>query len=82
MGEAECGRIALAYGAINGIQAKNIGRRGAGPPDRGRFWQPPEPRGVISEAGRKWQEENAEAIKSMNEWVEKNGLPLAKYRQF
>lgn len=52
------------------------------PPDRGRFWQPPEQRGVISEAGRKWQEENAEAIKSMNEWVEKNGLPLAKYRQF
>ena len=46
------------------------------------FWQPPEKRGIISEAGRKWQEENAEAIKSINEWVEKNGLPLAKYRQF
>lgn len=45
------------------------------------FWQPEEQRS-ISEAGRKWQEENAEAIKSINEWVEKNGLPLAKYRQF
>ncbi len=46
------------------------------------FWQPEEQRSGISEAGRKWQEENAEAIKSINEWVEKNGLPLAKYRQF
>jgi hypothetical protein len=46
------------------------------------FWQPPEKRGVISEEGRKWQEENAEAIKAWREWVEKNGLPLAKYRQF
>jgi len=36
----------------------------------------------ISAAGRKWLEENAEAIKSINEWVEKNGLPLDKYRQF
>jgi len=48
--------------------------------EKGRFWQPPEKRNVISEEGRKWQEENAEAIASMNEWVEKNGLPLAKYR--
>jgi post-segregation antitoxin (ccd killing protein) len=36
----------------------------------------------ISEQGRKWLEENAEAIKSINEWVEKNGLPLEKYRMF
>jgi hypothetical protein len=36
----------------------------------------------ISAEGRKWLEENAEAIKSMNEWVEKNGLPLEKYRMF
>lgn len=49
---------------------------------RGRFWQPPEKRSGVSEEGRKWLEENAEAIKSMNEWVEKNGLPLAKYRKF
>jgi hypothetical protein len=57
------------------------------PPDddiqpRGRFWQPPGQRDRLSEEGRKWAEENAEAIKSMNEWVKKNGLPLAKYRQF
>lgn len=29
-----------------------------------------------------WQEENAEAIRSSNEWVEKNGLPLEKHRPF
>jgi len=48
--------------------------------ERGRFRLPPEKRSGISEEGRKWLEENAEAIKSSNEWVEKNGLPLAKYR--
>jgi antitoxin CcdA len=29
-----------------------------------------------------WLEENREAIQASNAWVEKNGLPLAKYRQF
>lgn len=29
-----------------------------------------------------WRAENAEAIRSSNEYVEKHGLPLAKYRQF
>ena len=29
-----------------------------------------------------WLEENREAIQASNLWVEKNGLPLAKYRQF
>ncbi len=29
-----------------------------------------------------WKRENAEAIRSSNEWVEKNGLPLEKYRMF
>lgn len=29
-----------------------------------------------------WKRENAEAIRSSNEWVEKNGLPLAKHRMF
>jgi antitoxin CcdA len=29
-----------------------------------------------------WQEENREAILAWNEWVEKNGLPLDRYRQF
>lgn len=34
------------------------------------------------EMRRKFQEENAEAFRSSNEYVEKNALPLAKYRQF
>ena len=46
------------------------------------FWQKPEDRNRISEEGRKWLEENAEAIASYNKWVEENGLPLAQYRQF
>jgi antitoxin CcdA len=29
-----------------------------------------------------WIEENREAIESSNAWVEKHGLPLAKFRQF
>jgi antitoxin CcdA len=43
-------------------------------------------RGLAQEVARlrakEWAEENREAIHSMNEYVEKNGLPLAKYRQF
>jgi antitoxin CcdA len=31
---------------------------------------------------RLWQEENAEAIADTNAWVDRNGLPLAKYRVF
>ena len=34
------------------------------------------------ELERLWQEENAEMIRSSNEYVEKHGLPLAKYRPF
>ena len=30
----------------------------------------------------RWQEENREAIESSNSWVEKHGLPLAKYHLF
>lgn len=30
----------------------------------------------------KWLEENREAIDSWNKWVEENGLPLARHRQF
>ncbi|MBW8726344.1 MAG: type II toxin-antitoxin system CcdA family antitoxin [Inquilinus limosus] len=33
------------------------------------------------EAAR-WKEENAEAIRSYNEWVAEEGLPFAKFRQF
>jgi antitoxin CcdA len=29
-----------------------------------------------------WIEENRDAIEASNAWVEKHGLPLAKYRQF
>lgn len=29
-----------------------------------------------------WLAENMEAIEATNAWVEKNGLPLAKYRVF
>ena len=29
-----------------------------------------------------WKVENAAALLSSNEWVERNGLPLARYRQF
>lgn len=29
-----------------------------------------------------WLEQNREALEQWNEWVEKNGLPLARYRQF
>ena len=27
-----------------------------------------------------WQKENSEAIQRLNDWVEKNGLPLADYQ--
>lgn len=37
---------------------------------------------VKSERERLWREENAEAIKASNDYVEKHGLPLARYRQF
>jgi antitoxin CcdA len=39
--------------------------------------------GEVRNAVRKaWIEENREAIEASNTWVEKHGLPLAKYRQF
>ena len=34
------------------------------------------------ERERLWRIENAEAIAKQNEYVEKHGLPFAKYRQF
>ena len=37
---------------------------------------------VKAEKERRWREENAEAIKSYNEWIEENGLPLEDYRVF
>lgn len=37
---------------------------------------------VKEEKERRWKEENREAIESSNAYVEKHGLPLAKYRMF
>jgi antitoxin CcdA len=37
---------------------------------------------VRAEKTRRWREENATAIAAQHEWVEKNELPLAKYRMF
>lgn len=37
---------------------------------------------VSAEKSRRWKEENREALESWNKYVEENGLPLAKYRQF
>jgi antitoxin CcdA len=34
------------------------------------------------ERKRRWQEENRAAAEASNAWVEKHGLPLARYRQF
>lgn len=33
-----------------------------------------------AKAERQWQEENREALRSWDRWVEENGLPLEKYR--
>jgi antitoxin CcdA len=37
---------------------------------------------VAKTRGEQWLEENREALESSNAWVEKNGLPLARYRTF
>lgn len=37
---------------------------------------------VKAEKERRWLEENADAIRSYNEWIAANGNPLAKYRMF
>ncbi|SIQ61452.1 antitoxin CcdA [Rhizobium sp. RU20A] len=39
-------------------------------------------RAIKAEKERLWLIENADAIRAANEYVEKHGLPLAKYRQF
>lgn len=40
-------------------------------------------RKAVAEArAERWKRENAEAIREANDWVEKNGLPLERYRQF
>ena len=37
---------------------------------------------VKAEQGKRWKEENADSIRQYNEWIEKNGVPLARYRRF
>ncbi|MET2832673.1 type II toxin-antitoxin system CcdA family antitoxin [Mesorhizobium shangrilense] len=37
---------------------------------------------IAAEKTRRWQAENKEAIESSNEYVRRNGLPLAKHRLF
>ncbi|SEQ76578.1 type II toxin-antitoxin system CcdA family antitoxin [Sphingobium sp. YR768] len=37
---------------------------------------------ISAERGRRWQEENKDAIAAWNDWAENNELPLDKYRQF
>jgi antitoxin CcdA len=37
---------------------------------------------VAEEKARLWKIENRGALEAWNEYIERNGLPLAKYRQF
>jgi antitoxin CcdA len=37
---------------------------------------------VRAEKGRRWLEENREALLYFNQWYEENGNPLDEYRQF
>jgi len=39
-------------------------------------------RAIAEKRAEIWLAENMEALQSSNEYVEQNGLPLAKYRQF
>jgi antitoxin CcdA len=39
-------------------------------------------RAIAERRAKIWLEENRDALQSSNDYVEKNGLPLAKYRQF
>lgn len=37
---------------------------------------------IKAEHEARWKAENAEAVQSFNDFVEKNGIPLSQYRQF
>lgn len=39
-------------------------------------------RAIAERRAEIWRQENREALQSSNDYVVKNGLPLAKYRQF
>lgn len=44
------------------------------------FWQDLELRDQHPPLDRKWSAEDEEAAKSWRDWLEKDGLPLAKFR--
>jgi antitoxin CcdA len=37
---------------------------------------------IAKERGKRWLKENREAIDAYNDYVERNGVPLARFRQF
>ncbi len=37
---------------------------------------------IAEERGKRWLKENKAALESSNAYVERHGLPLARYRQF
>lgn len=37
---------------------------------------------ISAEKARRWRQNNADGIRSSNEYVEEHGLPLEKYRMF
>ncbi|MEM9278004.1 MAG: type II toxin-antitoxin system CcdA family antitoxin [Pseudomonadota bacterium] len=37
---------------------------------------------VVDAKSEQWKKENRKAMESTNQWVEENGLPFTKYRQF
>lgn len=39
-------------------------------------------RAIAEKRAEIWRQENLEALQSSNEYVERNGLPLGKYRPF
>ena len=39
-------------------------------------------RAIAERRAELWLQENLDALQSSNDYVERNGLPLAKYRQF
>jgi len=47
-----------------------------------RLCPPEQAEAIKAECTGRYQEENAEAIDQHNAWIEKHGLPLAKYRMF
>jgi antitoxin CcdA len=42
----------------------------------------PEAQAYLEKLRQTWLSANAGAIASSNGWIERNGLPLARYRQF